>query len=85
MKKIIKIVVSIAIDAQITGFFMGVFYSNRVCREGIMSFKEMINRDKNDKIALLSSLIVYHGFKLGAFVINHFKDCGKITVQQLDR
>lgn len=70
--------VSLFLAIQVTGFFMGIFYSNLACREGIMPFKEMINRDKSDKIALLSSILVYPGFKAGANLINYFRKCGVI-------
>ena len=85
MKRTVRLLISLIIAIQITGFFVGMLYSTKTCREGIIPFKEMIDRDKSDKIALLSGIMMYYGFKAGSYAINAFRICGKVTVQQLDR
>lgn len=83
--KLFRLAISILIALQITAFTMGIFYSNQVCREGIMSFSETISRDKKDKIALIVSILMYHGFYLGAKTIDMFLDCGKVYKKQTEQ
>jgi len=78
MQKTLRLLISFLIACQITGFFMGIILSNQACREGIMPFSEMIDKKESDKIALLSSILIYHGFKAGANTVNSFRECGRI-------
>lgn len=85
MKKFCKFIISLTLAIQINGFFLGIFYSAQACREGIMPFKEVLNRDRSDKIALLTTILVYPGFYVGSNTVNVFRKCGRIIVNSIDR
>jgi hypothetical protein len=76
--KIIKFVISIIISLQLTGFTLGLFYSSKVCKEGLLSFSDTVNKIESDKVALFSAMIIYPSFYLGAKTIDIFSNCGKV-------